>query len=420
MPEPLRSRSLAAVKRSGAAVAIAMLVMNLALYVYTVIAARLLGPQAYGALAALMAVLLVVSVLQLGVQATAARRIAADPGHVAQIERETLGLTYRAAAVVGLVLLLLTPLIDRILRLDSLVTASVVALTAVPITILGGQIGVLQGERRWWPVSVLYLASGVPRLVLGTALILWRPTELAAIVGVLLGALVPVVLGALILRRTREPGLVSDTHATGPIVREIVSNSQTLLAFLSLSCCDVILARNILDEHDAGLYAGGLILTKAMLFLPQFVVVVAFPAMATAHERRTALFRSLTLVAGLGAVGVLVCALVPQLALIFVGGDDYAELDDRLWMFAVLGTVLSLIQLLVYAVLARQGTRSVYFVWGALVVLVVVGLQLSSLEALLLTVLAVDSALFLTLLVISLRRLQEPLVVQVPLAEPTV
>ena len=70
--------------------------------------------------------------------------------------------------------------------------------------------------------------------------------------------------------------------------------------------------------------------------------------------------------------------------------------------------------------LARQGTRSVYFVWGALVVLVVVGLQLSSLEALLLTVGAVDAALFATLLVISLRRLQEPLVVQVPLAEPTV
>ena len=33
----------------------------------------------------------------------------------------------------------------------------------------------LQGERRWWPVSVMYVASGVPRLVVGTALILWRP-----------------------------------------------------------------------------------------------------------------------------------------------------------------------------------------------------------------------------------------------------
>jgi O-antigen/teichoic acid export membrane protein len=397
-----------------------MAVMNIALYIFAALAARLLGPQAYGALAALMAVLLVVSVLQLGVQATAARRIAADPGHVAQIEREILGLTYRAAAVVGVVMLALSPLIDRLLRLDNLIAAVVVAATAVPITISGGQIGVLQGERRWWPVAVLYLASGVPRLVLGTALILWRPTELAAIVGVFLGAVVPVALGAVILRRAREPGLVSDTHATGPIVREIVSNSQTLLAFLSLSICDVILARNILDEHDAGLYAGGLILTKAMLFLPQFVVVVAFPSMATAHERRRALVRSLTFVAGLGGFGVLVCALVPQLALIFVGGNDYAEIDDRLWMFAVLGTVLSLIQLLVYAVLARQGTRSAYIVWGAVVVMVVVGLQLSTLEALLLTVAVVDSALFATLLVLSLRRLQAPLVIQVPLAEPTV
>ena len=50
--------------------------------------------------------------------------------------------------------------------------------------------------------------------------------------------------------------------------------------------CDVVLARTVLDEHDAGLYAAGLILTKAMLFLPRFVVVVTFPSMATAHERR--------------------------------------------------------------------------------------------------------------------------------------
>ena len=37
-------------------------------------------------------------------------------------------------------------------------------------------------------------------------------------------------------------------------------------------------------DHDAGLYAGGLILAKAVLFLPQFVVVVAFPSMSTAER----------------------------------------------------------------------------------------------------------------------------------------
>ena len=89
------------IRHGGAVVAVAMGGMNLALYVFTALAARLLGPQDYGALASLMAVLLVVSVLQLGIQTTAARRISADPEHVAQIEREILRLTLRAAAVIG-------------------------------------------------------------------------------------------------------------------------------------------------------------------------------------------------------------------------------------------------------------------------------------------------------------------------------
>ena len=272
-------------------------------------------------------------------------------------------------------LLLLTPVINWLLRLDDMASASLVALSAVPLTITGGQLGILQGERRWWPVSMIYLASGVPRLVIGTALILWRPTELSAMLGVFLGAIIPVVLGVYALRRKRATGRVSEHHSTRPIVREILGNAQTLLAFLCLINTDVIVARNVLDEHDAGLYAGGLILTKAMLFLPQFVVVVAFPSMSTAHERRRALIRGLTLILALGAAGVLACALLPQLALVFVGGSEYAEVQDQLWLFAVLGTVLSLLQLLIYSVLARQGTKSVYLVWFALVVLLVVGLQ---------------------------------------------
>ena len=73
-------------------------VMNIATYGFTMVAARLLGPRTTAPSPALMALLLVVAVLQLGLQATAARRIAADPGHVAQIERAILRVTYRAVA----------------------------------------------------------------------------------------------------------------------------------------------------------------------------------------------------------------------------------------------------------------------------------------------------------------------------------
>jgi O-antigen/teichoic acid export membrane protein len=404
----------AGLRHRGATVAVAMAVMNVATYVYTAIAARFLGPQSYGALASLMAVLLVISVIQLGIQTTAARRIAAEPGHVAQIEREILSLTYRAAAVVGVGLLLLTPVINVLLKLDNLATASMVALSAAPLTVVGGQLGVLQGERRWWPVAMVYLACGVPRLVIGTGLILWKPTELAAMTGVFLGTVIPVAVGAYALRRKRAPSEDAEQHSTRAIIREILSNSQTLLAFLALMNCDVIVARNVLDEHLAGLYAGGLILTKALLFLPQFVVVVAFPAMSTADERRGALLRGLSLVLALGVAGVLGCAVLPRLALIFVGGDEYADIDDRLWLFAVLGTVLSLLQLLIYAVLARQGTRSVYLVWVALAAVLVVGSQATTLIGLLTTVTAIDGVLFLVLLVISLRTLRNPVTGEEP------
>jgi O-antigen/teichoic acid export membrane protein len=405
-------------RHRGTSVAVAMAVMNLAAYGFTALAARLLGPTDYGALASLMAVLLVVSVVQLGFQTTAARRISADPEHVAQIEREILTLTYWAAGILGIGLLVLTPVIDRLLRLDSLATASLVALCAVPLTITGGQLGVLQGERRWWPVAVIYVASGVPKLVIATALLVWRPTELNAMLGVFLGAIVPVVLGAYALRRRRSVESHSEHHSTRPIVREVLGNAQALLAFLCLINCDVILARNVLGEHDAGLYAAGLILTKAMLFLPQFVVVVAFPSMSTAHERRRALLRSLALIAGLGALGVLACAVLPRLALVFVGGSEYSEIQDRLWLFAVLGTVLSLLQLLVYAVLARRGTHSVYLVWGTLVALLAIGSQATTVTGLLLVVVAVDSALFLALLAISLHRLKMPVTGEEPPPEP--
>lgn len=382
----------------------AMGVMNVATYGFTMIAARLLGPPAYGALAGLMATLLVITVLQLGLQATAARRISAEPEHVAQIERTILGVTYRAALALAVVLLLLAPLINRLLRLDNLPTAALVAVASVPFTIMGGQAGILQGERRWWQLSVLYVLSGVPRLVIGTALIWWRPSETSALIGTAIGAVAPVVAGWWYLRREREPGVASEMHGFRSVMIETFRNSQVLLAFFALSNVDVIVARNVLPEHDAGLYAGGLILTKAVLFLPQFVVVVAFPSMSTIAERRQALTASLALVAGIGVAVSLGAAVLPRLALVFVGGADYTEISDNLAVFALLGTVLSMLQLLVYSVLARQAHRSVLLIWLALVALVGFGLLASSFEELLSIVLLVDGALFAVLLALGLRR----------------
>ncbi|HQR27795.1 MAG TPA: polysaccharide biosynthesis protein [Nocardioides sp.] len=390
--------------KGGAVVAVAMGIMNVATYGFTMLAAYLLGPRAYGAFAPLMAALLVISVLQLGLQATAARRISADPEHVHQIERIILGVTYRGALVLGLVLVALSPLLNSLLRLGSLPTAALVGVAAVPLTVMGGQAGILQGERRWAELSLVYLAAGVPRLLFGLPLLLWRPTETSAMTAVTLGAFVPVLIGWYVLRDREAGRRVSEHHGARSVLLETVHNVSALFAFFALSNVDVIVARRVLDPHDAGLYAAGLILTKAVLFLPQFVVVVAFPDMASGESqtRRQTLLRSLVLVAALGAVCTLGALLLPDLALRFVGGAQYREIAESLWLFAVLGTILSMLQLLVYAVLARRGQRSVYLVWAALVALVVAGSQVTTLAGLIAVVLLVDGTLLALLLAVSL------------------
>ena len=110
--------------RSGSSMAVSISIANLATYGFTVAASHILGPQQYGALAALMATLLVTSVLLLGLQATGARRISAEPEHRAEIEREVLRVGLVSALGLGAVMLLLAPLLERVLRLDSLVSAA--------------------------------------------------------------------------------------------------------------------------------------------------------------------------------------------------------------------------------------------------------------------------------------------------------
>lgn len=384
-------------------------VMSVSTYGFTMIAARMLGPGNYGELVAVMNTLLVLSVLQLGLQATAARRISAQPEHVAQIEQSILRVTWRASLALAALALLLAPVVDRVLRLESIPMAIVMALTVVPMTMMGGQAGILQGERRWWPLAVLYVANGVPRLAIGIALMLWQPSAMTAVVAVAIGQVAPVVVGWLALRKHGRPEAEGhEDHRARHVIRETVHNSQALLAFFALSNVDVIVARNVLDGHEAGLYAGGLIMTKAVLFLPQFVVVVAFPTMSTVAARRRALVQSLTAVAVIGAMATAGAAVLSGVAMIFVGGNEYLEIEDELWLFAVLGTVLSMLQLLVYSVLARQGRRSTYLVWASLAGLVGFGLLANSLEELLTVVLIADSALFVVLLGLSLYLVRHP------------
>ncbi len=72
-------RTARATMTGGTLVAAGMMTMNIAVYGFNVIAARALLPKEFGALTALLGILLVGTVASLGLQAVTARRLAIDP-----------------------------------------------------------------------------------------------------------------------------------------------------------------------------------------------------------------------------------------------------------------------------------------------------------------------------------------------------
>lgn len=382
-------------------------VMNLTTYGLTLACARLLGPDEFGQFSSVLGALIVLNVVSLALQATGARRVSTTTGDPASVARDVLSATLRAAAGVTLVGALAVPLVVGGLRLDSPVGAVCLAVSAGLLTIMGGQAGILQGQQRWGALALLYVTMGATRLVAGGAALLVDRSASAALVGVALAAAAPVVVGAVALRRPGRwrtavpvgavPEQVRRVWDREGVAREVVHSAYALLAFFAVSNVDVLLARVVLPGDEAGHYAAGLVLTKAMLFLPQFVVVVLFPRMARGHDLRRTHAWGLGAILALGVVAVAGVLLLPGLALQFVGGAAYAPVRDDLWLFATLGTVLAMVQLLVYGALARRHPRAVLLLWGALAATAVLSGVVTTAHDLLLVKLGLDALLLLVL-----------------------
>lgn len=345
---------------SASTVAVAMMVMNILTYGFNLVAARLLIPAEFGAITALLSIVLIANVVPLGLQSTIARRIAIDPDHQDSIIRTASRVALAIALGVGLAVAATTPVVSPALNLSSPWAVVWCGAMLIPLTLMGAQAGVAQGTSRWRRLSAVYAVSGLGRILGGGLGLVIAPSATGAMLGLALGAWLPVVAGVGLLR----PAGRGDVSSRRPLVRETVASATVLLAYFALSNVDALIARGAFDAHMSGLYAAGLILTKSTLFLPQFVSVVFFPSLARDPSHRTRL-------AAAGLVGVLGVAVVggtlvlPDLAMMLVGGGQYLEVRDQLWLFAVSGTFLAVVYVLVFDALARRETGVVTVLWSA-------------------------------------------------------
>jgi O-antigen/teichoic acid export membrane protein len=363
---------------SATVVAVGMAIMNVGAYGFTLFAVHKLMPEQFSAVIALLGLLLIGNVVPLGLQASGARRIATHTGPGQAALADSLLMAGRRAAL-GLtaVCLVATPLLMWLLHIDSLIAVLLLAPTLGCLSIMGSQLGVLQGGKNWTELAALYTTVGVGRFFFGAGALVIHPTLTSAMIGVALGAAVPPLLGTFLLR-----GSTGGTpEQVKQVLREAVHGTHTLLAFFAIANVDVLLARSLLDGQHSGYYAAGVIVAKACLFLPQFVIVIVFPSLANSPGDTLRLRRAIQAVAALGVCCVLGAFLLPDLVVTVAGGkENYAALGSYAWIFALAGSSYAVLQLVVYAAIAQQEKRAALVIWIGLATLVVAALIILGLD----------------------------------------
>jgi O-antigen/teichoic acid export membrane protein len=377
---------------------------NVAGYLLQLLAGRWLGVSGYSEFASLLAVQLLCAVPALALQNVVARELVRGAS-VAALR----GLRWRCAVIVAVAAAVLVPLVAAALNVS--VAASLAALIAAPaLVVLSGGQGILQGGRRFRALAVVLGAAGVARVAPALAVLGMGGGAAAALCAAAIGIAVAAVFARCVagspLARSRTRHEVPDVadHGTNFVgVLPVLRAAQVQAALMALSSADLIVARIVLGEQDASRYALGAIAAKIAFWLPQAVGVVLYPRMAQPTHSARAIREALAVLSGIGVVAVLGAAVAAPLAPLFAG-QDYAPIEGLLWVFALQGAILAVLQGALLSAIAVDHTALAAVTWVGLAVEVTLMLSLArSVPSLITTAVCVAAATTLVVAVVVLR-----------------
>ncbi len=403
MRGPLVIRVVAVTERRAVArglilVGAATLIGNAAAYLLSIVAARALVPAEFGAMGAMLGILIIIATLSMAVQTYAARRVSTAGANRAEVE----GQVIRFATIIGLLvivggLVVAWPL-GPIFSIPY--AALAMGIASVGFVVFGtGSLGIAQGREEHVRFSIGFLANGFGRAFVGIAFVLLFPSIEGVAAGLLIGCAVGAVISYLVIcPRTWASALTAGGTS------EYLHIAHALIVLFTLTNIDVLLARIFLTENQSGEYAVGVLLAKIAFFLPNAIIIVLFPKMSAGKSRRTVLVAT-GLTAVVGLVITAFSFVFGSLVIRILGGAQYADLASEAWLFALEGSAFALVQVLLYARLAAQDRKAALSVWIALVALVaiIVFWRHNSLAEIVTSVVAVSLALTIAGLVMDAR-----------------
>jgi O-antigen/teichoic acid export membrane protein len=342
-------------------------VANVLAYGYQVVQARLLRPQEYAALTALFGILILESVSSQVIQsatATLAARYRArgDEDALHAFVRRWSVRIGAAAAALGVVVLLLSPVVSGALSLPP-ASVALLGLTLFLALVFTFALGLLQGLARFvWMGSALIAQAGT-RLAVGVGLVYLGLGVDGAFTGATAAIAVSLVVAAVpllpLVRAAR--GSTAEIELGPAETRFFVLSAVLLLAYAALTNIDAVLARSILSPEQAGAYAGAITMGKIVLFAPIAVGFLLLERTASAHakgqETERMLFVALGFVLATSGLVALAYVIAPEVLVPLVVGSQYPEATKIVGTYGVAALLNALLSLWIAYFIGRGEMR---------------------------------------------------------------
>ncbi|MDO8638538.1 MAG: oligosaccharide flippase family protein [Candidatus Daviesbacteria bacterium] len=344
---------------------------NLSQFIFHFLTGRFLGKVVYGDLAALISILGFIGIFQSSFGLTIVKFIAsADEKEIPSFIRWVYWWSIRIGLVIGILLLVLSPILGSFLN----ITQPVVAYMLVPLitffVLVSTMRSVLQGLTKFDKFVVNLLIEAGIKIILTLVFMLLGFAIFGAIAAYIIGVLV-----AFLLVRISLSNYLKGKGEKGPELRKLINYSSATfiqgLALTSMYSTDLFLVKHFFNGEQAGIYASLAILGRIVFFGSTPIIHVMFPMVARKHHLNENYYKIFFLSAFM--VGFISIALTvfyfffPNLAILALYGPSFLEGAYLLWWFGIFMTLLAVVMLLTQFFLSVGKLKVVYlFISGAI------------------------------------------------------
>jgi O-antigen/teichoic acid export membrane protein len=375
------------------------LAVNLGSFAYLVLIARSASPAVFGALAALAGITLLFEVPANALQVAVGRALTASPDKkdARVAARPLLVQATIWGLAVWVVLLALSPLVQRFLHLPSITSALLLAAYAVPVGVSVVPKGVLVAQGRLRLLATGLLSGIGVRIVLGVVLVRHGEGLNGAFVAMVWGEVVTAVIVLFGLREFLErpdrppaaegaqPAGAAEENSSGSLRLRWGETKWAAVAFTGywlLTAIDVIAARHWLAADASGWYAAAATVAQIALLAPGAIAALTFPRLAGSdvprivgpdsrpNQRLMFALGSAAVAATGFAAAVLVSIFATGTVKVFFGAD-YAQAASIVGLLSFGGALLGLVTVLLHYHLIRGNRLVAAMCWPAILVVVV-------------------------------------------------